>query len=300
MKVFSLTKFAWLSIFTAIATISLKTIAYLLTGSVGLLSDAIESLVNLATAIIALLMLRIAEQPPDEEQRYGHSKAEYFASIMEGLFIFIAAIAIIFSAVDRIIHPKIIEQAFLGLGISVIASIINYIVSLRLLKVGKRHQSITLEADGHHLMTDVVTSVGVIIAVFLVSVTGWQILDPIIAILVAINIIFTGLKLMKRSILGLLDSSIPKEELNIINNILKSYERKGLKFHGLRTRQSAQRRFVDFHVLVPGSWTVQKGHNLLEKIEKKIRDSIEKVTVSTHLEPVEDPRSLEDISIERD
>jgi len=300
MKVFSLTKFAWLSIFTAIATISLKTIAYLLTGSVGLLSDAIESLVNLATAIIALLMLRIAEQPPDEEHRYGHSKAEYFASIMEGLFIFIAAIAIIFSAVDRIIHPKIIEQAFLGLGISVIASIINYIVSLRLLKVGKRHQSITLEADGHHLMTDVVTSVGVIIAVFLVSVTGWQILDPIIAILVAINIIFTGLKLMKRSILGLLDSSIPKEELNIINNILKSYERKGLKFHGLRTRQSAQRRFVDFHVLVPGSWTVQKGHNLLEKIEKKIRDSIEKVTVSTHLEPVEDPRSLEDISIERD
>jgi len=300
MKVFSLTKFAWLSIFTAIATISLKTIAYLLTGSVGLLSDAIESLVNLATAIIALLMLRIAEQPPDEEHRYGHSKAEYFASIMEGLFIFIAAIAIIFSAVDRIIHPKIIEQAFLGLGISVIASIINYVVSLRLLKVGKRHQSITLEADGHHLMTDVVTSVGVIIAVFLVSVTGWQILDPIIAILVAINIIFTGLKLMKRSILGLLDSSIPKEELNIINNILKSYERKGLKFHGLRTRQSAQRRFVDFHVLVPGSWTVQKGHNLLEKIEKKIRDSIEKVTVSTHLEPVEDPRSLEDISIERD
>ena len=219
MKVFSLTKFAWLSIFTAIATISLKTIAYLLTGSVGLLSDAIESLVNLATAIIALLMLRIAEQPPDEEHRYGHSKAEYFASIMEGLFIFIAAIAIIFSAVDRIIHPKIIEQAFLGLGISVIASIINYVVSLRLLKVGKRHRSISLEADGHHLMTDVITSVGVIIAVFLVSLTGWQILDPIIAILVAINIILTGLKLIKRSILGLLDTSISNEELEILLNL---------------------------------------------------------------------------------
>jgi len=300
MKVFSLTKFAWLSIFTAIATISLKTIAYLLTGSVGLLSDAIESLVNLATAIIALLMLRIAEQPPDEEHRYGHSKAEYFASIMEGLFIFIAAIAIIFSAVDRIIHPKIIEQAFLGLGISVIASIINYIVSLRLLKVGKRHQSITLEADGHHLMTDVVTSVGVIIAVFLVSLTGWQILDPIIAILVAINIILTGLKLIKRSILGLLDTSISNEELDIIKSVFKKYESKGLEFHGLRTRQSAQRRFVDFQVLVPGGWTVQKGHDLLEQIEKKIRDSIEKVTVSTHLEPIEDPRSYEDISIERD
>ena len=300
MKVFSLTKFAWLSIFTAIATISLKTIAYLLTGSVGLLSDAIESLVNLATAIIALLMLRIAEQPPDEEHRYGHSKAEYFASIVEGLFIFIAAIAIIFSAVDRIIHPKIIEQAFLGLGISVIASIINYVVSLRLLKVGKRHRSISLEADGHHLMTDVITSVGVIIAVFLVSLTGWQILDPIIAILVAINIILTGLKLIKRSILGLLDTSISNEELDIIKSVFKKYESKGLEFHGLRTRQSAQRRFVDFQVLVPGSWTVQKGHDLLEQIEKKIRDSIEKVTVSTHLEPIEDPRSYEDISIERD
>jgi len=300
MKVFSLTKFAWLSIFTAIATISLKTIAYLLTGSVGLLSDAIESLVNLTTAIIALLMLRIAEQPPDEEHRYGHSKAEYFASIMEGLFIFIAAIAIIFSAVDRIIHPKIIEQAFLGLGISVIASIINYVVSLRLLKVGKRHRSISLEADGHHLMTDVITSVGVIIAVFLVSLTGWQILDPIIAILVAINIILTGLKLIKRSILGLLDTSISNEELDIIKSVFKKYESKGLEFHGLRTRQSAQRRFVDFQVLVPGGWTVQKGHDLLEQIEKKIRDSIEKVTVSTHLEPIEDPRSYEDISIERD
>jgi len=299
MKVFSLTKFAWLSIFTAIATISLKTIAYLLTGSVGLLSDAIESLVNLAAAIIALMMLRIAEQPPDEEHRYGHSKAEYFASITEGLFIFIAAIAIIFSAINRIIHPKIIEQAMLGLGISVIASIINYIVSLKLLKVGKKHHSITLEADGHHLMTDVVTSVGVIVAVFLIAITGWQILDPLIAILVAVNIVFTGFRLMKRSILGLLDTSISREELDVVRSVFKKYERQGLKFHGLRTRESAQRRFVDFHVLVPGSWSVRRGHDLLEEIEKEIRQQIEKVTISTHLEPIEDPRSLEDISIER-
>jgi len=299
MKVFSLTKFAWLSIFTAIATISLKTIAYLLTGSVGLLSDAIESLVNLAAAIIALMMLRIAEQPPDEEHRYGHSKAEYFASITEGLFIFIAAIAIIFSAINRIINPKIIEQAMLGLGISVIASIINYIVSLKLLKVGKKHHSITLEADGHHLMTDVVTSVGVIVAVFLIAITGWQILDPLIAILVAVNIVFTGFRLMKRSILGLLDTSISREELDVVRSVFKKYERQGLKFHGLRTRESAQRRFVDFHVLVPGSWSVRRGHDLLEEIEKEIRQQIEKVTISTHLEPIEDPRSLEDISIER-
>jgi cation diffusion facilitator family transporter len=212
----------------------------------------------------------------------------------------VAAVAIIISAIDRIIHPRIIEQAFLGLGISIIASVINYVVSKKLLKVGKRYRSITLEADGHHLMTDVITSIGVIVAVFLVAMTGWQILDPIVAILVAFNIIFTGFSLIKRSVLGLLDSSIPKEELDIINNILKNYERKGLKFHGLRTRQSAQRRFVDFHVLTPGDWSVRKGHDVLEDIEKDIRGSIEKVTISTHLEPVEDPRSLEDISIERD
>ena len=300
MKKNSLTKFAWFSIFTAVATIFLKSLAYFLTGSVGLLSDAIESLVNLAAAIIALFMLKIAEQPPDAEHRYGHSKAEYFASIMEGLFIFIAAIAISISAIDRIIHPKIIEQAFLGLGISLIASIINYVVAKKLLKVGKKHRSITLEADGHHLMTDVITSIGVIVAVFLVALTGLQILDPVVAILVSINIVFTGLKLIKRSILGLLDTSISHEELDIIKSVFKKYESKGLKFHGLRTRQSAQRRFVDFHVLTPGSWSVRKGHDILEDIEKEIRDAIQKVTVSTHLEPVEDPRSLEDNSIERE
>lgn len=299
MKNSSLTKFAWLSIFTAIVTISLKSLAYFLTGSVGLLSDALESLVNLVAATIALIMLKVAEQPPDEEHKYGHSKAEYFASIMEGLFIFIAAVAIILSAIDRIVHPKIIEQAFLGLGISIIASIINYVVAQKLLKVGKKHHSITLEADGHHLMTDVITSIGVIIAVFLVAITKWQILDPIVAILVAINIVFTGFKLIKRSVFGLLDTSISSEELNIIKNIFNKYEPKGLKFHGLRTRQSAQRRFVSFHVLTPGSWSIKKGHDILEVIEKQIRDSIENVTVSTHLEPVEDPRSLEDISIER-
>ena len=218
---------------------------------------------------------------------------------MEGLFIFIAAIAIIYSAFDRIIHPRVIEQAFLGLGISIIASVINYVVSKKLLKVGKKHHSITLEADGHHLMTDVITSIGVIVAVFLVTLTGLQILDPVVAILVAFNIIFTGFKLMKRSVLGLLDTAIPNEEINIIKSIFNKYERKGLKFHGLRTRQSAQRRFVDFHVLTPGDWSVRKGHDILEDIEKEIRDSIDIVTISTHLEPVEDPRSFKDISIER-
>ena len=299
MKNSSLTKFAWLSIFTAIVTITLKTIAYFLTGSVGLLSDAIESLVNLAAAIIALIMLKIAAQPPDEEHKYGHSKVEYFASIMEGLFIFIAAVAIIYSAINRIIFPRIIEQAYLGLGISIIASIINYVVALKLLKVGIKHHSIALEADGHHLMTDVITTIGVVVAIFFVIITGWQIMDPVVAILVAINIIYTGFKLMKRSVLGLLDTSISTEEINIVRSIFNKYERRGLNFHGLRTRQSAQRRFVSFHVLVPGLWSVKRGHDLLEKIEKDIRDAIDKVTISTHLEPIEDPISHADVSIER-
>jgi len=299
MKNSSLSVFAWLSIFAAILTITLKTIAYLLTGSVGLLSDALESLVNLVAAIIALMMLKVAEQPPDKEHRYGHSKAEYFASILEGFFIFIAAIAIILSATERIINPKIIDQAFLGLVISSLASIINYFVGKKLLKEGRKNNSIALVADGEHLMTDVVTSIGVIVAVALVALTKWQILDPVVAILVGINIIFTGYKLIGKSLLGLLDTSLPDDEIVTIESILKKYERQGLKFHGLRTRQSAQRRFVDFHVLTPGNWSVRKGHDILEDIEKDIRNSIEKVTLSTHLEPVEDPRSLEDISIER-
>ena len=294
-----LTKFAWLSIFTAIATISLKSAAYLLTGSIGLLSDAIESLVNLAAAVIALVMLKIAEKPPDKDHGYGHSKAEYFASIMEGLFIFISAVAIIYSAINRIFFPRIIEKAFLGLGISIVASIINYVMALKLLKVGRKHHSIALEADGHHLMTDVITTIGVLVAIVFIAITGWQILDPIVAILVAINIIFTGFELIKRSVLGLLDSAISVEEINIVRSIFNKYERRGLNFHGLRTRQSAQRRFISFHVLVPGVWSVKRGHDLLEKIEKDMRDSIDKVTISTHLEPIEDPISHADVSIER-
>ncbi len=295
----SLSKYAWLSIAAAILTIAIKSFAFFLTGSVGLLSDAVESIVNLAAAIIALFMIRLAEKPPDEEHLYGHSKAEYFSSFLEGAFIFIAAFAIIYSAIIRIIHPKAIEQAYLGLVFSGLASVINYVVSIKLIKTGKQHRSITLEADGHHLMTDVLTSIGVIIAVFIVAVTNLQILDPLIAIAVAANILITGFTLVSRSVNGLLDRAIPQEELTIINNILKKYERKGFSFHGLRTRQSAQRRFVTLHVLVPGRWSTQKGHDLLEKIEKDIRDELPKTTITTHLEPVEDPVSKEDISIER-
>ena len=295
----SLTRFAWLSIFAAVVTISLKAIAYFLTGSVGLLSDALESGVNLAAAIMALLMLKVSEKPPDKEHLYGHTKAEYFSSIVEGVLIIIAALSIIVTSVDRLLHPKLIEQAFAGLAVSIAASLINFGVAVTLLKAGKKNKSVILQDDGHHLLTDVWTSVGVIVGVGLVFLTNVQLLDPIIALLVATNIIVTGFTIMKQSALGLMDTSLPDEDLLKIREILSKYQKKGMSYHGLKSRQSATRSFMSVHILVPGNWTVQKGHNLLEEIELAIGKNFPKMTVFTHLEPIEDPKSREDISIDR-
>ncbi|MBI4973183.1 cation transporter [Candidatus Roizmanbacteria bacterium] len=294
----SLVKYAWLSIAAALVTIILKLSAYFVTGSVGLLSDAVESFVNLAAAGFALFAIKLAEKPPDEEHMYGHSKIEYFSSIFEGILILIAALAIGWTAVDRIIHPRDIEQAMLGLIISTGASLVNLFVALKLLGIGKKHNSIIFEADAHHLLTDVWTSVGVIAGVFLVSVTHIQILDPAIAVIVAINIVVTGIVLMKRSAVGLMDSAISKEENDKIITYLKTFENKKVHYHAMRTRQSGMRKFVSLHVLVPGDWSVQKGHNLLEEMEKGIRGLIPRITVTTHLEPIDDPVSLEDGGIE--
>lgn len=295
----SLTGYAWLSIGTAIVTIFLKLIAYFVTGSVGLLSDALESFINLAAAIFALFALKLAEKPPDEDHAYGHGKAEYFSSVFEGVLIVLAAISIGFTAFDRLLHPKVIEQAFLGIFISAIASLINLIIAIKLLRAGKKHHSITLEADGHHLLTDVWTSVGVIAGVFLVALTKIQVLDPIVAILVAINIIVTGISLVKRSAMGFMDTAISQDEKKRAVSILEKYCVNGIQYHGIRTRQSGARRFISFHILVPGQWSVQDSHNLLEKIEKDIRTSIPNITVSTHIEPLEDPVSMEDVNIDR-
>lgn len=295
----SLTRFAWLSILAALATISLKFTAYLLTGSVGLLSDAIESLVNLAAAVMALFMLKVAEKPPDKEHVYGHTKAEYFSSVVEGVLIIVAALSIGFTSIERLLHPMTIEQAFVGLAVSAVASLVNLAVALTLLKAGKKNKSITLEADGHHLMTDVWTSVGVIFGVGLVSLTNIQQLDPIIALLVAANIIFTGFTLMKESVLGLMDTSLPESDLMKIREVLLKYQKRGMSYHGLRSRRSAGRSFMSVHILVPGNWTVQKGHNLLGEIESDISKNFHKMTVFTHLEPIEDPKSREDISIDQ-
>jgi cation diffusion facilitator family transporter len=297
----SLRRYAIVSIVAALATIGLKGGAYAITGSVGLLSDALESLVNLAAAIVALLALSAAARPEDEEHRYGHSKAEYFSSAFEGALIMLAAASIIYASVRRLVAPQPIEQVPLGLGISVIASLINLCVARMLFRAGRRHHSITLEADAHHLMSDVWTSAGVIVGVGAAGMTGWQRLDPLIAILVALNIIRTGASILRRSLMGLLDTALPDELQRKITEILARHAKKeGVRFHALRTRQAGAWRFVDFHVLVPGDWSVQRGHDLLEAIEEEVRAAVPNTSVFTHLEPIEDPASFADVHLERD
>lgn len=289
-----LTRFAWLSILAAVITIGLKVSAYFLTNSISLLSDAMESVVNLATAIVALIALRIAAKPADDEFSYGYSKAEFFSSGFEGGMILIAAGSIIATAVPRLIHPQPLEKIGLGLGVSIAASIVNWGVSLVLTHAARLYGSVTLEADARHLMTDVITTAGVIAGVGLVSLTGWQRLDAIIALLVAGNILFTGFKLLKHAALGLLDVALPKSDLQVILDILKPYESDGITFHDIRSRSAAARGFVSMHVLVPGDWSVQKAHDLAEQLEIRIHTSLPQIMVFTHVEPAEDPASLLD------
>jgi cation diffusion facilitator family transporter len=295
----SLTRFAWISIAAAVTTMALKGTAYWLTGSVGLLSDAVESIVNLIGAVIALIMLTIAARPADDDHAYGHSKAEYFASGAEGTLIVIAAISIGVAAINRLIHPQALEQAGLGLAISTAASLVNFFVARILLRAGKQHRSITLEADARHLMTDVWTSAGVVGGIIAVTFTGWQVLDPLVALAVAVNIVWSGYHLIKRSTLGLMDSALPPEELAEVARILEKYAQQGMQHHALRTRQAASRRFVSVHVLVPGFWTVDAGHDLLEQLEADIRAVLPEVTITTHLEPLDDPTSHQDKELDR-
>jgi cation diffusion facilitator family transporter len=295
----ALARFLWLSVLAALATIALKTAAWWLTGSVGLLSDALESLVNLAAAIVALTMLQVAARPPDVEHAYGYSKAEYFASGFEGALILLAAVAIIWTAGARLLAPAPLGALGIGMAISVVASGVNLGVGLLLIRAGKQHGSIALEADGRHLLTDVWTSAGVIIGLAAVLFTGWYWLDPLIAIGVALNILWTGYLLLKRSALGLLDQALPPEQRAAIAGVLDRYQAQGLQFHALRTRQAAGRGFVSVHVLVPGAWTVQRGHDLLEEIEEALRSAVPNISVFTHLEPIEDPASMLDRDLDR-
>ena len=300
MATSSLKKYVYLSIIAALFTISLKLAAYFLTNSVGLLSDALESCVNLVAAVVALIMLNLAEKPPDKEHGFGHNKAEYFSSAIEGGLIVLAAFSIIWSAIPRIIHPQSLENIGVGLLIAVGASLINLVVSFILVKNGKKNNSITLEADGKHLMTDVVTSGGVLLGIALVKLTGFLILDAIVAIGVALNIIWTGSQLMKRSALGLLDTAIPEGETDKVNQVLEKYLEQNIRFHSLMTRQAGQRKFISVQLQMPGTWNIHEGHVLAEKIEKDIRMLFPGsfTTVFTHIEPVEDQESMLDINID--
>ena len=299
MQSTSLTRYAWLSIAAALATILLKTIAWRLTGSVGLLSDALESVVNLAGAVMALAMLFIAARPADSDHSHGHGKAEYFSSGFEGLLILVAAASIGVTAVERLLRPQPIEAVGVGLGVSLAASLINFATARVLLVVGRKYSSITLEADARHLLTDVWTSAGVVLAVLLVWLTGWLWLDPVIALLVAANIVWTGYQLLRRSAAGLMDASLDRAELDAIEGVLAGYRAEQTEFHALRTRRAGARAFVSLHVLVPGTWSVQQGHDWLERIEADIRRVVPDAHVTTHLEPKEDPVSMADQELDR-
>jgi cation diffusion facilitator family transporter len=294
-----LLRFAVLSVLAAVVTIGLKTAAYVITGSIGLLSDALESLANLVAALVALYALWVAARPADEEHTYGHTKAEYFSSGFEGLLIVAAAIGIVVAAVNRFIDPQPIQEPALGLAVNGLAAAVNFGVARVLRRVGKRHESITLEADAQHLMADVWTSLGVIAGVGAAVATGWHRLDSIVAMAVALNVLRSGVRLLGRSMHGLLDTSLPEATLGEIKTILEAHSGAGVRYHALRTRQAGARRFISFHILVPGSWTVQRGHDLLERIEEQIREAVPHSVVDTHLEPIEDPVSWEDTRLER-
>jgi len=295
----NLTRFAWLSIGAAVLTIGLKTFAYWLTGSVGLLSDALESLVNLVAAIMALAMLTVAARPADEIHAFGYGKAEYLSSGLEGALILLAAASIVGTAIPRLLQPQPLEHIGIGLAVSVVASAINFWVARVLLDGGRKYRSITLEADARHLMIDVWTSAGVVVGVGAVAATGWLRLDPIIALIVAVNILRTGWQLLSRSVQGLLDAALPAGEQDAINQVLKKYESRGIQYHALRTRQAGTRAFISLHVLVPADWTVQRGHDLLEQLERDIRAAIPGAQLFTHLEPQGDPAAWEDVGLDR-
>ncbi len=295
----SLKNYAYLSIAAAVMTIGLKAVAYQLTGSVGLLSDALESVVNLVAAVMALLALIYAARPPDDSHEYGHDKIEYFSSGIEGALIAVAAVSIASAALSRLANLQPLEQIGLGLLISIVASMINLGVGLVLMRAGRVHRSLILEADAHHLMTDVWTSGGVVLGIGLVAITGAAWLDPVIALLMAGNILRMGAKLMRRSFDGLMDSPMTVAERAVVASVLDGYRLRGIQFHAMRTRQAGSRRFLSVHVLVPGGWTVKRGHDLLEQLEHEVRAVVPNTNVLTHLEPIGDPAALEDVDLDR-
>ncbi|NKF22349.1 cation diffusion facilitator family transporter [Solimonas marina] len=292
-------RLALMSIAAALATMALKLGAWWLSGSVGLMSDALESFVNLGSGIVAFVTLRWAEQPPDDGHEFGHDKAEYFSSGFEGALIFIAALVILWHAVPRLLLPQPLDRPGIGLAVAVVAGLINLFAALALLRGAQRLRSPALEADARHLLSDVWTTVGVVAAVALVALTGWLWLDALIAIVVALYLLWVGQRLLRSSASGLLDPAWPADERAALDAVLDAYRAQGIAFHAIRTRSAASRRFVSLHVLVPGAWTVQRGHDLLESIEQAVAARVGTVSILTHLEPIEDPAAQDDLRLER-
>ncbi|GAA1079308.1 cation diffusion facilitator family transporter [Tsukamurella spumae] len=289
-----LSRFALLSIVTSLVVIALKILAWRLTGSVGLLSDAAESSVNVVAAITAFVALKVVAKPADHDHNFGHTKAEYFSAVLEGVMIVVAAVVIIVSAVDRLLNPRELEQVGLGLGISVAATVLNGLVGLYLIRVGRRHRSHALQADGKHLITDVWTTAGVIVGVVLVALTGWLPLDPLIAIAVAVNILVVGARLVWQSGAGLMDAALPTEDRAQIDEVLDRHRAAGIDFHDIRTRESGHERFLQMHMLVPGDWTVQRAHDVTEEVEADLDALFDDLRITVHIEPIDDPRAYED------
>ncbi len=281
-------RYAVLSIAAAIVTIGLKLAAWKMTGSVGLFSDAVESVINLVAAAAALWALHVAARPADADHPYGHTKAEYLSSGFEGLLIVGAAVIIAETAWGRLADPQPLSQVWLGLGVSTLASLVNGGVAWVLFGAGRRLDSITLRADAHHLMADVWTSVGVLIGVALVKLTGWHVLDPLVAFVVATNIVYTGGKLLVESANGLLDRSVPGHEQETMDGVLARFRARGVAIDGVRARLAGRERFAEMNVRVPGDWSVKQGHDLCEEIEAELKAALPRTTVLTHLEPFEE------------
>lgn len=295
-------RYALLSLATAIVVLGLKLVAWRVTASVGLLSDALETLTNVGGALMVVMMLRVAAQPPDEEHAFGHSKAEYFASGFEGVLVFVAAALIIVAAIPRFAAPRALSAAGPGLAIAVLAGLINFAVARILARAGRRHDSVALRADASHLMADVWTTAGVVVGVGLAVLTGWRWLDPLVALAVACQVLWTGWRLMHEAADGLMDSAWPERDRAVLGDVLQEFRNAAgpgeLDFHAVRTRRSAGRRFVALHVLVPGDWTVRNSHNLVERLETRIGEELPNAIAFTHVEPLEDPRSYDEAELD--
>jgi len=288
-----------LSIAAAITTMALKFAAYFLTGSISLFSDALESIINLVAAVLAFVALWYSHVPPDEEHTYGHEKISYFSSGVEGMLILIAAASIAWQAVGRLLNPVSLESLDIGLFLVLLASAINFVVAYLLLRVGRQYRSIILEADGHHLMSDVWTSAGILVALVLVWLFRWDWLDPVVALAVAAFILVTALGLLRRSFDGLMDRAWPKADLDGLKVKIRTHLREGMAFHALRTRTSGTRRLVEFHLLVPGQFSVHEAHAFSHELEQALRRDDSNLDVTIHIEPIEEAASWGDHELVR-